>query len=224
MAWYKDVFTNKIGLQEFNLRVEGGSITDTMVAEEIWINNKLTMQDQENLHNIKAVALTGSYNDLTDKPEINQVVVNNTLTSDSITEALSAAQGKVLNDRITTEVNNLDSKIPSLGTKKYLHRIRLSIVSKDRRSSAQMFVNYYSTQSTPYTTFDFVTMTSHTNAIEANGNYNNMADSTYVWNLAILPFNGGYAYIMNGSKEIDTYTGYEDDWTIQDTVEGYIFQ
>jgi hypothetical protein len=44
------------------------------------------------------VATSGSYSDLSNKPAIPTVV--NTLDSTSTTDALSAAQGKVLNDKI----------------------------------------------------------------------------------------------------------------------------
>lgn len=46
-------------------------------------------------------ATSNSYNDLDDKPTI--PTVNNTLTSTSTTQALSAAQGKVLNDNTTLQ-------------------------------------------------------------------------------------------------------------------------
>ena len=54
---------------------------------------------------LKTVAFSGSYNDLSDKPSIPSVT--NNLTSTSTTSALSAAQGKALNDKIPTLTNSL---------------------------------------------------------------------------------------------------------------------
>ena len=51
------------------------------------------------------VSKTGSYNDLNNKPTI--PTVNNTLTSTSTSQALSANQGKVLNEKIPTVVSKL---------------------------------------------------------------------------------------------------------------------
>lgn len=54
------------------------------------------------------VSKTGSYNDLNDKPTIpSAVTVENSLTSTSTTNALSANQGKVLNEKIPTAVSKL---------------------------------------------------------------------------------------------------------------------
>lgn len=75
---------NKISKAEYDLKVAGGVITDTMIEDEVWINQDVTMADQENLRNIKTVALTGSYNDLTDKPTIPTVPTKTSdLTNDS---------------------------------------------------------------------------------------------------------------------------------------------
>jgi hypothetical protein len=53
--------------------------------------------------NLATVATSGSYNDLSNKPTIPAAVtVVNSLTSTSTTSALSAAQGKALNDRLTS--------------------------------------------------------------------------------------------------------------------------
>lgn len=54
------------------------------------------------------IAKTGSYNDLNDKPVIpSAVTVENSLTSTSTTNALSANQGKILNEKIPTAVSKL---------------------------------------------------------------------------------------------------------------------
>lgn len=75
---------NKISKAEYDLKVAGGVITDTMIEEQVWINQDVTIADQENLRNIKTVALTGSYNDLTDKPTIPAVPTKTSeLTNDS---------------------------------------------------------------------------------------------------------------------------------------------
>lgn len=52
-----------------------------------------------------AVAFSGNYEDLNGKPETIGEVVDN-LTSTSTTLPLSANQGKVLNDRLTTVEDN----------------------------------------------------------------------------------------------------------------------
>lgn len=52
------------------------------------------------------VARTGSYNDLSDKPTIPTIVDN--LTTDDATKALSAKQGKVLNDLIGDAINYIN--------------------------------------------------------------------------------------------------------------------
>ena len=224
MAWYKDIISNKIGLVEYNARVEAGNITPTMIEQQVWVNNLLTMQDQENCHNLKPVAMSGSYNDLVDRPEIKNVVVNNSLTSDSATQALAAAQGKVLDEKI----KNVDGKIPVLGTKKYLHRIEMSIVSQDRTKSAQLYLDYYSDIAEPFTDCVFTTMSSYAQRIPVTGNMfminSGNPTQTYAFTLSILSFNGQYAFIMNGNAvEIDTYDGYKNDWTIKDIVVGYLF-
>lgn len=75
---------NKISKAEYDVKVAAGVITDTMIADEVWINQDVTIADQENLRNIKTVALTGSYNDLTDKPTIPTVPTKTSeLTNDS---------------------------------------------------------------------------------------------------------------------------------------------
>ncbi|GHU77546.1 hypothetical protein AGMMS49992_25760 [Clostridia bacterium] len=53
--------------------------------------------------NLATVATSGSYTDLANQPTI--PMLNNTLTSTSVTQALTAAQGKALNDLITV-INN----------------------------------------------------------------------------------------------------------------------
>lgn len=75
---------NKISKAEYDAKVAAGVITPTMIADEVWINQNVTIADQENLRNIKTVALTGSYNDLTDKPSIPAVPTKTSeLTNDS---------------------------------------------------------------------------------------------------------------------------------------------
>lgn len=254
----KGVQVNKITQQEFDLRVDAGNITPSMIEQQLYMDYDFTMEVQKNCENLKPVAMSGSYNDLTDKPEFEPTIVNNTLTSQSIDEALSAFQGTVLDSKIAEtniKVNGVENKvisinnditsinsnlttidnrvtevqnsIPVLGTKKYLHRIRLSIVSSDRKKSAQLFCDYYSDKAEAYTEVAFTTMTSHTDSIPVTGNINqligNSFESTYAYQLSILNFNGGYAFIMNGNIEIDTYSSYKDDWTITDNVVGYIF-
>ena len=61
---------NKISKAEFDVKVAAGVITPTMIEDEVWINQDVTIEDQEKLRNLKAVATSGSYNDLTDKPTI----------------------------------------------------------------------------------------------------------------------------------------------------------
>lgn len=65
---------------------------------------------KEKLDSLSDVAYSGSYNDLSNKPTIpaKTTVVNN-LTSTSTTSALSAYQGKVLNEKIPTVTNSLTS-------------------------------------------------------------------------------------------------------------------
>lgn len=75
---------NKISKAEYDLKVASGLITETMIADEVWINQDVTIADQENLRNLKTVATSGSYNDLTDKPAIPVVPTKTSdLTNDS---------------------------------------------------------------------------------------------------------------------------------------------
>lgn len=75
---------NKISKAEYDAKVAAGMITETMIADEVWINQDVTIAHQENLKNLKAVATTGSYNDLTDKPTIPAVPTKTSeLTNDS---------------------------------------------------------------------------------------------------------------------------------------------
>lgn len=62
-----------------------------------------------------AVATSGSYNDLIDKPTIPEatVVVDN-LTSTSATDALSANQGRVLNEKISDISGSIDNEINAI--------------------------------------------------------------------------------------------------------------
>lgn len=75
---------NKISKAEYDAKVAAGVINETMIADEVWINANVTIADQENLKNIKPVALSGSYNDLADKPTIPAVPTKTSeLTNDS---------------------------------------------------------------------------------------------------------------------------------------------
>lgn len=226
----KDVQVNKISQAEFDARVEMGAITPDMIEQQLYMDYAFTMEVQKNCEQLKPVAMSGSYNDLTDKPNFEPIVINNTLTSQSTTEALAAAQGKVLDDKITAanqRITEVQNSIPVLGTKKYLHRIRLSIVSQDRKTSAVLFCDFYSDRQDAYTSPAFTTMASHLESIPVTGRIQKIEGSTLTepvpYQLSILNFNGGYAFIINGTIEIDTYTAYMDDWTINDNVVGYIF-
>lgn len=66
-------------------------------------------EEKDNIiDNLKTVATSGSYNDLSNKPTIpSATTIVDNLTSTSKTGALSANQGKVLNDKITG-INNLN--------------------------------------------------------------------------------------------------------------------
>lgn len=68
---------------------------------KIWINP----EEEVTSATLAAVAFSGNYEDLNGKPETIGEVVNN-LTSTSTTLPLSANQGKVLNDRLTTVEDN----------------------------------------------------------------------------------------------------------------------
>lgn len=221
----KGVQVNKISQAEYTARVKQGLITESMIEQQGWLDYAFTMEVQKNCEELKPVAMSGSYNDLTDTPDLSEfepTTVLNTLESSSTESALAAAQGKVLNEKI----NMLDIKINELGTKKYLHRIRLSLVSSDHKTSAQVFCDFYSDSATPYTNFAFTTMSEYTDVIPVTGNINQITSSiekTYAYQMSILNFNGGYAFIINGNVEIDTYSGYESEWSITDNVVGYIF-
>lgn len=80
------------------------SIGTTEPADEdtkIWINP----EEEATSTTLAAVAFSGNYEDLNGKPETIGEVVDN-LTSTSTTLPLSANQGKVLNDRLTTVEDN----------------------------------------------------------------------------------------------------------------------
>lgn len=68
---------------------------------KIWINP----EEEATSTTLAAVAFSGNYEDLNGKPETIGEVVDN-LTSTSTTLPLSANQGKVLNDRLTTVEDN----------------------------------------------------------------------------------------------------------------------
>lgn len=68
---------------------------------KIWINP----EEEVTSATLAAVAFSGNYEDLNGKPETIGEVVDN-LTSTSTTLPLSANQGKVLNDRLTTVEDN----------------------------------------------------------------------------------------------------------------------
>lgn len=68
---------------------------------KIWINP----EEEVTSTTLAAVAFSGNYEDLNGKPETIGEVVDN-LTSTSTTLPLSANQGKVLNDRLTTVEDN----------------------------------------------------------------------------------------------------------------------
>lgn len=80
------------------------SIGTTKPVDEdtkIWINP----EEEVTSTTLAAVAFSGNYEDLNGKPETIGEVVDN-LTSTSTTLPLSANQGKVLNDRLTTVEDN----------------------------------------------------------------------------------------------------------------------
>lgn len=90
----------------------------TATAEKVWtFIKRISAGEIRNLtllEGLKKVAFTGSYNDLSNKPTIPaKTTVVNSLTSTSTTSALSANQGKVLNEKIPTVVDNLNSALPS---------------------------------------------------------------------------------------------------------------
>lgn len=106
----RDVISNKISQSEYTALVNAGALTPSLIEEQIWLDFNFTMETQKNCENLKPVAMSGSYNDLTDKPEIpTPVTVVNALDSTSETDALSAYQGNVLNQNIETLSDNLQT-------------------------------------------------------------------------------------------------------------------
>lgn len=95
---------NKISKAEYDAKVLAGVITDTMIDEQVWINEDVTIADQENMRNIKTVALTGSYNDLSDKPTIP--------TAPTKTSELTNDSGFITADDIP-DVSESDPTVPA---------------------------------------------------------------------------------------------------------------
>lgn len=111
---------NKISKAEYDAKVAAGIITETMIADQVWINQNVTIADQENLRNLKAVATSGSYNDLTDKPTIPTKTSEITNDSGFITSAsLPTKTSDLTNDSgfITAndipEVTETDPTVPA---------------------------------------------------------------------------------------------------------------
>lgn len=89
------------------------------------------------LKKLTKVAFTGSYNDLTDKPS--QIAVQNNLTSKSTTDALAAAQGKVLDNK----VSDINQKLNSSNRK---------LTASEDLNNVQGFQNFQWADSTPKNT------------------------------------------------------------------------
>ena len=305
----QDVLVNKISYPEYKARVDIGDITPSMISEQVFIDYNFTMEVEQNCINLKPVAMSGSYNDLTDKPEIptpvtvintldstsetdalsayqgnmlNQdltslsneftnlndnvgklssdlttlttqvneipvIDVINDLTSSSTTAALSAAQGQVLNNAIKTNAENittnatnisknsdaitlqadleaLQGQVPT-GTKMYLHQITISVINANRNKTAYLFIDYYSTQDTPYTSVGFVEIP-YRNPYRCGGYYLDLSSSTdskAAWQVSIVPFNGTFAFIVNGSNGVEVDADLQAS-TITDNVIGYLYK
>ncbi len=92
--------SGKINTSDIDTTVPG-TATDTKVYSSKLA--KAELAKKADTSSLKLVATSGSYNDLSNKPTIPAAVtVVNSLTSTSTTNALSAAQGKALNDRLTS--------------------------------------------------------------------------------------------------------------------------
>lgn len=79
------------------------AVTTDKISNNAVTNEKINSVAASKVTGLATVATSGSYNDLSNKPTIppGLTVVNN-LTSTSTTSALSAYQGKVLNDRLNS--------------------------------------------------------------------------------------------------------------------------
>lgn len=121
---------NKISKAEYDLKVNAGVITETMIEDEVWINKDLTIAEQDKVLGIEAgaqvnkiesvkvngVAVTpdankavniqvnsfsGSYNDLTDKPVIPSVA--------------GLASESYVNQKVADLVNSAPTTLDTLG-------------------------------------------------------------------------------------------------------------
>ena len=104
-----------VGAKVYQIGGSGGTPEDVAeLKEQVSTNQENIVANQENIatnqENIKA----NQKNIATNSNKINElqnqaIVINNTLTSTSTTEALSAAQGKVLNDRISAINDDMEN-------------------------------------------------------------------------------------------------------------------
>ena len=77
-----------------------------------WGKIKSALSQKVDKTSLSSVATSGSYDDLINKPT--NTIVDDVLTSTSQTHALSANQGKILNDKIKFISDNIEAVLTSL--------------------------------------------------------------------------------------------------------------
>lgn len=122
------------------------------------------------------------------------------------------ANGKLPNERL------------NLGTKKYLHRIKLNLSDQVSGTAptkmAIIHLDYYSEQETPYTNPNFATI-ALANSIRCSGYYTDtdtsLTEKNFVYEIALPQSN---EFVLNSSFSITTQS---TGSSITDEVVGYIF-
>lgn len=150
----------------------------------------------------------------------------------SITDTAQVTVDESTNTISVDIIDPVNGRVPSNVIKKYLHRIKLKIKSEDNIKSAILFIDFYSSEPNLFTDCVFTDVENVLNDIQASGvvstiTLNSQGEevtyNTHIYMLSINKKEDNYTFIINNSIEIETYLNYENDWTIEDSIVGYIF-
>ena len=108
-------------------------------------------------------------------------------------------------------------------TKKYLHRLKYSVVSEDKKNSANLTLDYYSTQATAYTGVTDISIayaTPHAcSGFYTDGN-TDLSAKLPCWSVAIAYASSQWSFIFNGNEFSTTIDlNYS---TVTDEIIGYV--
>ena len=108
-------------------------------------------------------------------------------------------------------------------TKKYLHRLKYSVVSADKKNSANLTLDYYSTQATAYTGVTDISIayaTPHAcSGFYTDGN-TDLTAKLSCWSVAIAYASSQWSFIFNGNEFSTTID--LDYSTVTDEIIGYV--